>query len=387
MAPQRTLGPVDVQEYPQTTADNIAPLPADGPLLPGLPFPMPTPGGAWIPDVEDALPNKTPYAKGYPPYNSLYNIPPNPPAAFTSWSVTPTGVSTLWVEITSSASSWTTLVSTTPESSTVAMWQDTTSCLSSTTEDSYPFRTAYPYENGPSQWKDHRGKMNNGGMYAAAAITPILVLAIIAGVAYFCMRKRKRQRAEVAAAAAQKRVEEMKTQPHSQPATQAYMAPPMSTVPHYSVPNVHLRTPPNIDRAQPIIYGPIPSGANGAYFTGIDTSDAISMTSANNLPRAPPIGAADNDSLIEPPPPPYRPRSAAPPSFTNSSRHSSIRASMAPPLNSRTQLIERSPFDDPTDDDTISELSGPTIGRSDDAMSAVSDCSYQNEPVTNRSSL
>ncbi|OAL05114.1 hypothetical protein IQ06DRAFT_104463 [Phaeosphaeriaceae sp. SRC1lsM3a] len=384
MAPQRTLGPVDVQEYPQTAADTIAPLPADGQSPPGPPFQMPTP---WIPELEHALPSKTPYAKAYPPYNSLYNGLPTPTALGASTVPYAYTGSVIWTEVSSSSPSWTTLASTTPLSSTAAMFEDTTSCLSSTTDDLYSYRTAFPYENGPPSWKDHRGKMNNGGMYAAAAITPILVLAIIAGIAYFCMRKRKRQRAEAAAAAAQTRVEEMKMQPRSQPTTQAYMAPPMSPVPQFLSSNVHLRPPPNVARAQPIIYGPVPSGANGAYFTGIDTSDAISMNSANNVPPALPVSSTDNDSLVEPPPPPYRPRSAAPPSFTNSSRHSSIRVSMAPPLTSRTQLIERSPFDDPIDDDAISELSGPTTGRGDDAMSAVSDCSYQNEPVVNRSSL
>lgn len=226
--------------------------------------------------------------------------------------------------------------------------------------------------------------MNSGGMYAAAAITPIVVLAIIGGFAYFFMRKRKRQRKEIAAA--QKKVEEMKMHPRSPPTTQAYMAPPLSASPQYSEPSNHLLAPPNAALTQPIILGPIPSGANGAYFTGMDTSDAISMTSANNIRPGLLISSSDNDSLAEPPPP-YRPRSVAPPSFTNSSRQSSVRVSMAPLATSRTHLIERSPFDDPSDDDAISDLSGPTPGRNEDAMSAVSDLSYQNDPVVNRSSL
>jgi hypothetical protein len=107
------------------------------------------------------------------------------------------------------------------------------------------------------------------------------------------------------------------------------------------------------------------------------------MTSANNLRPAPPDPFSDNHSLTEPPPP-YRPRSAAPPSFmTSSSRHSSIRTSAAPHATSQTHLIERSPFADPIDDD-ISELSGPTTGRNEDRMSAVSDLSYQNDPVASR---
>lgn len=390
MAPQRAPSPVDVEEIPQTTTNSIPALIAGGPLTPGPPPAMPDPvdlPGAWIPiEIEHAGPSKTPYAKGYPPYNSLYNSPSIPAvSSIDDWPPIATG-SSQWSEITSSSLSWTTSITSTP-SSTAAMPQYTTPCLSSSTDDSFPWEnTASPFQDGGPYSSDHRGKMNNGGMYAAAAITPVLVLAIIAGIAYFCMRKRKRQRAQEAIAA-QKRADEMKMQPRSQPVTQAYMAPPLGPAPPFSASNVHLRPPPPVARAQPIVYGPIPTGANGAYFTGIDTSDAISMNSASNVPPVLPMSSADNDSLAEPPPPPYRPRSAAPPSFTNSSRHSSLRASMAPPLTSRTQLIERSPFDDPSDDDAISELSGPTTRRADDAMSAVSDCSYQNEPVVNRSSL
>jgi hypothetical protein len=110
------------------------------------------------------------------------------------------------------------------------------------------------------------------------------------------------------------------------------------------------------------------------------------MTSASNLRPAPVNPFNDNESLVEPPPP-YRPRSAVPPSFTNSSRHSSFRVSVAPLATSRTHLIERSPFDDSVDDDVVSDLSGPSAGRHDDDMSAVSDLSYQQDPVVNRTSL
>lgn len=386
MAPQRPPGP-DVEEIIQTTSNSIVLSPGGRPLLAALPVPMPTPAGPVIPELEHAVSSKTPYAKGYPPWDSLYDHLSTPSAPFPSDWLPGATEPSMWSEIPVSSPSWATSVLSTPLSSTRPMAQYTASCLSSSsTYEFTPWQTAYPNEDGPYH-KDYRGKMNNGGMYAAAAVTPILVLAIIAGIAYFCMRKRKRQRAEVAAAASRRTADEMKMQPRSQPATQAYMAPPLGPVPHFLAPNAHLRPPPRAARTQPIMYGPVPSGANGAYFTGIDTSDVISMNSASNVPPGLPISSADNDSLAEPPPPPYRPRSAAPPSFTNSSRHSSLRASMAPPMTSRTQLIERSPFDDPSDDDTISELSGPTTRRGDDAMSAVSDCSYQNEPVVNRSSL
>lgn len=239
---------------------------------------------------------------------------------------------------------------------------------------------ASPPSDFPRPFQGHRARLTPGGMYAAAAITPIVVLAIIAAIVYFCMRKRKRQRSEAVTA---QNVEEMKKHPRSPMTAQAYMASPSGASPPYTVSNNHLLPPHNPALLQPIILGPIPSGANGAYFTGIDTSDVVSMSSASNL-RPPPNPLSDNESLTEPPPP-YRPRSVAPPSFSNSSRQSSFRATMPPPETSRTPLIEPSPFEDPfDDDDAVSELSGPTAGRSEDAMSAVSDLSYQNDPVVNR---
>lgn len=143
----------------------------------------------------------------------------------------------------------------------------------------------------------------------------------------------------------------------------------------------------------------------------------VSVSSNTLRPIEDPFG--DNSSLNEPPPP-YRPCSLPPPSFTTeraSGRWSgggppsfttnSLRSAGPPSfssgssliererereggggawMGSRAHLIERSPFDDPDDgdgDDGVSELSGPTHGRvgdgSGDAMSAVSNLSYQRE--------
>jgi hypothetical protein len=247
---------------------------------------------------------------------------------------------------------------------------------------SSPSNTAMPNEQDGDDWGPPQG-VSRGGMYAAAAITPILVLAIIAG-AYFCMRKRKQKRRNIAAA--QKRADEMKMQPRSPPTTRAYMAPPSSALPEYTARDDHLPPPPNPALTQPIILGPIPSGDDGAYFTGMDTSDVVSVTAANDLRPPPPNPFSDNDSISEPPPP-YRPRSIAPPSLSNTSRQSSVRTSAVAPVTSRTHLIGPSPFADPTEDDTISDVSGPTRARNEDGLSVVSDLSYQNEPVVNRSSL
>lgn len=103
------------------------------------------------------------------------------------------------------------------------------------------------------------------------------------------------------------------------------------------------------------------------------------MTSASNV-RTDPF--ADNNSLAEAPPP-YRPRSLAP-----SSRQSSFRWTAPRLASSRTHLIQRSPFEDPgDDDDVISELDGPAQEQRVDAMSVVSNLSYQKDPVVGRLSL
>jgi hypothetical protein len=224
-------------------------------------------------------------------------------------------------------------------------------------------------------------KTNSGGLIAAATITPIVILVAIGGLVYFYMWKRKRQQ-RAAVIAAQHKVDKMKMQSSS--TSQFTIAPPQIVSRQYHASHHQYLPPANPAVPHPIILGPIPSGANGAYFTGIDTSDMISMTSANYL--RPPNQFSDNDSVIEPPPP-YRPRSTAPPSLTNTSRHSSFRASSVPPATSQTHLIERAPFEDPVNDDTVSELSGPTTRHGDDTMSAVSDLSYQQDPVVNMSSL
>jgi hypothetical protein len=227
----------------------------------------------------------------------------------------------------------------------------------------------------PDGWRN-RGQdyHSQAPIYAAAALVPVAVLAIIGAIVFVCLRRRKRRRLEAATAAAN--VREMKA--HSKPTIEPYMAP--SSLPSAVLPNYY---PPVSSR--PIILGPIPSGTNGAYLTGIDTSDMVSVISANQFRTSMADPLADGRSLEEPPPP-YRPRSMAPSSIGSTSRHSSVRVAAHPPDTSQTHLIERSPFDDP-EDDNISELSGFTIRRETDAASAVSDLSYQLDPVVGRTSL
>jgi hypothetical protein len=265
----------------------------------------------------------------------------------------------------------------------------TTSSLKSATDDVQSLSPTNSYGGRPSNWNFSHKHVNKAPIYAAAAIIPIVLLAIIGGVTLLCRRKRKRRKA-VALAAAANSAQEMKMQSSVQP----YLAPPppsatpllpaISISQQYNNPPQYLPPTSTSSAVHPIILGPIVSSAsNGAYLTGMDTSDMVSVTSNTLRPGDP---FTDNGSLAEQPPPPYRPHSVAPPSFMTNSSHSSRSGSLREgggegEMGSRTHLIGRSPFDDPDEEDRVSDLSGPTLGSDGhgDDMSVVSDLSYQRD--------
>jgi hypothetical protein len=224
---------------------------------------------------------------------------------------------------------------------------------------------------------------NRTPMYAAAGITPVVVV-IVGFVVFFLLRKRRRQRQAVNE---QEHIEEMKM--HQKLTAMPYIAPitppspPPAAYSQYSPSTPPSHHPPTASSSQPIILGPIPSGNNGAYLTGMDTSDLISMTSAGGVSRQGTIvdrdPFADGRSLEEAPPP-YRPSSLPPVSVASTSRNSSLRVAAPPNI---LQLVEN-PFGDPEDDE-ISVMSGPTLRGASDAMSDVSELSYQLDPVVGRS--
>lgn len=197
----------------------------------------------------------------------------------------------------------------------------------------------------------------------AAVLLPLIFMAILGVILFFYLRRRRRQKAQA-------QVQEMKTQTSGN-----------YPRPHYVVPPV-LPPPAGSPVApQPVILGPIVPGSNGAYYTGIDTSDVVSMHDTTGTDN-PFVNQSDPH---DEPPPPYRPRSIA----ATISRNTSLR--QAPPAAlSETNLmaahgqIPRSPFADPHDD-AISEFSEPTrrrfSRRNEDELSVVSDLSYQQEPV------
>ena len=125
---------------------------------------------------------------------------------------------------------------------------------------------------------------------------------------------------------------------------------------------------------------------SNAYFTGIDTSDAVSVVS-HSLPPNP--YAFDPEHGDEPPPP-YRPRSVAPISREASTTvRGGSRMLTPPPEEHRT----RSPFDDPEDDDDDDDENSSMVFGSgarpvhsqDDRMSDVSDLSYQGPTTAHHS--
>jgi hypothetical protein len=238
-----------------------------------------------------------------------------------------------------------------PEAETTFLSSITDASPGPLTEAPFP-STVGPYGGRPSGWDWSKKDHNKASMYAVAAVVPILILAAILAVTLVCLRRRKNHRAEAA-------MQEMKMEPHTSE-VQPHMAPSTSPVPavsisqHYATPPPPTHLPPTSTSSQfqPIILGPIGSSVNGAYLTGMDTSDMVSITSNTHISMDP---FSDNHSVMGPPPP-YRPSSAPPPSFTTNSRQSSIRVPVSPVC---LRDMARSPFDDPDPDmdDGVSVLS------------------------------
>ncbi|KAF1980029.1 hypothetical protein BU23DRAFT_594387 [Bimuria novae-zelandiae CBS 107.79] len=211
---------------------------------------------------------------------------------------------------------------------------------------------------------------SNVGVYAAAGVVPVFMICIIGFGVFFCLQRRRKQRQ---IAAAQANVQEMKFQ---QPTVQAYAAPPVPVLrglPSYAAPPNDTQAPASLP---PVILGPISAGSDGSYMTGIDTSEVLSTRSERTGLGDP---FADGNSLLEEPPPPYKPRSIVShksslgmprSSLSMSSQHSGAsQRSRVPPL--------RNPFEDPREDDNaVSQMSGSTLNRNQDNVSAVSDLSH-----------
>jgi len=212
----------------------------------------------------------------------------------------------------------------------------------------------------PSGWDVDNTLNSQGSEHPGFIAAPIIGFAIIVGLLFLCFRSRRRQRGTVAA---QTNAQEMTTQP--QRSVQPYIAPQLETSTHFTTSPAYSSPSSNPVSPPPVILGPILTGADSSYLTGIDTSEDAPI-SLGDRPTDP---FADNQSITEPPPP-YRPRSVALPSFAAARQG---------------HLVERSPFDDPPNDaDAVSEISEPAGGREEDALSDVSDLSHQQEPNVSR---
>jgi len=206
----------------------------------------------------------------------------------------------------------------------------------------------------------------------AAVVVPLVLVTIATAFAFVCLRRRRRRRRFQAGIVGEK---EKKTQPDDSFPSVRYDVPPQIPPPILSL------SPP-----QPVMLSSISPVMNSAYYTGIDTSDAVSMPGARHSTS----GSGDYTEHGDEPPPPYRPRSVAPPI----SRDSSLRQ-VEPAALSQARLIEHeahlrpeghNPFADPRDEDAVSDISGPVDGwhgeNNDERMSEVSEMSYQDDPPT-----
>lgn len=244
------------------------------------------------------------------------------------------------------------------------------------TSDGYPH--GRPNSYGSEKYGHHHGL--NPAQIAAAVIIPLLALAAIGFLVLFILRRRKRQQTQ------HHPIETKEIHPDDDFVAAHYAS--STPTPQLPPPAPAAVTP----TSPPVLLSAVAPGANASYYTGIDTSDQISMHSGPAPSQSnayAPLGyaAPPPPHGADEPPPPYRPRSAVP------SRETSRRQQQAPDdarLSSTQLLAEsrenaRSPFADPeSDDDAMSDISEPTTYAprgGDDRMSMVSDLSYQDEVI------
>lgn len=170
----------------------------------------------------------------------------------------------------------------------------TTSCITDQTSSTFPTSEGADFAGRGPGWEWRSKEHNRVPLYAVAALIPIVLLVIIGAVVFICLRRRKRlqkSNANAASLPAREMVKRTRTSMHQ------YMAQPQPTVASQYMDNDSQLPPTSTpSQLQPVILGPIPSGLNGAYLTGIDTSDMVSITS-DNVRRTEQF--TDNSSLAE----------------------------------------------------------------------------------------
>jgi hypothetical protein len=211
---------------------------------------------------------------------------------------------------------------------------------------------------------------------AAGAVVALVVVALSLLCCYLLYRKRRRSDAAAAQAESRGRMHpEMKTvAAHvAGPADRSYVRPPTDAPPPALASPSVISTK---SSSQPVI---LSTTMDQSYYTGIDTSDRISLAQSQSSSVTYVEGADE-------PPPPYRPRSVPPISRETSLRTSNSLAPRGSVRRSRDLI--RSPFDDPEEENVSDLEEPPSIWRVEaDQLSAVSDLSYQQEPTTTHSTV
>jgi hypothetical protein len=227
--------------------------------------------------------------------------------------------------------------------------------------------------SAPSHHPPHRASVQAIVFGTAGAIALVIAFLVLIGGFIFCCRKRRKRVRQQEGSQVQ-----MAMKTAAAPAPDIRRPSPATVQvpsPSFATSSSTLITP------APRMPEPVILPNNGSYFTGIDTSDQMSII------EPPSIRHSDNiyPSGEEEPPPPYRPRSV--PSI---SRESSLRVAdgMRSHCGPRNSVI-RSPFDDPVEEDADIEgnpFTDPSH-REHDRMSVVSDLSYQQEPTSTHSTI
>jgi hypothetical protein len=223
----------------------------------------------------------------------------------------------------------------------------------------------YPPQQQQQNIGGNVGGLSGGVLAAAGVIATLIVVLLLAACCCVIFRKRRR-RSPSAPAIMQPMIKTPGPKPvarahvrNQEPAAAASLTSPSTT----SAPSTNTNT-------QHVL---LTTTMDQSYYTGIDTSDAISLAERQPQPAT---------AMSDEPPPPYRPRSVPPVSRGNSLCVTDGLAGYQPGQNMR------SPFDDPVDeDDGLSDLGNYCGGRDVDRLSAVSDLSYQEEPTAVRSGV
>lgn len=274
----------------------------------------------------------------------------------------------------------------------------TTSAAASGTNSASPSKTltsgigGYPDSNGgvtnppgPNNGGDSSGGGPPLGLILAAVIIPLLVITLLAITVFIVLRRRKQRRdAENASPSEEMKLRLSDDFPPPGPPPGEPPVPSREPTPPQAPPRaVTPATPP-----PPVIVSAMNPASNSSYFTGIDTSEALSVrtNSVRSGPRQ--AGFMLDGEFHEEPPPPYRPRSV-PPISRDSSMRTNNRADCASTYLMADESRPVNPFADPSDDDNDSIVSGvgPYHRRTDDHLSVVSDISYQNEPTAVRQAV